>query len=133
MSERKIDLSKLNDYEISMLIIERDTCHNKAQQITDLLNKIGESKKLTDTAFPTQKNEASQLTEPFDLTRLPWKSYKTKENAGPEEAGWIFAKTSGAETLLATLKTKDGQARSGNFDYKLQGQERQFIARTPIK
>jgi hypothetical protein len=67
------------------------------------------------------------------LVELPFISYKTKETAKEKEAGWIFANTKGAEALLATLKSKDGKARVGNFDYQLQGKEKQFISRKPMK
>ena len=134
MSEHKPDLSKLTDYEFSMLIIERNICNYKAEQIDELLNKIGEAKGLsTAEKSAAPLNQQSQLPGSFELNKLPWKSYKTKENAGPEEAAWIFAKTSGAEALVATLKTENGQAKIGSYEYQLQGKEHQFIARTPVK
>ena len=39
----------------------------------------------------------------------------------------------GAEALLATLKSKDGKVTIGSFEYQLQGNARQFVARNPIK
>jgi hypothetical protein len=41
MTEQKINLSKLTHYEISILIIEKNACNYKAEQITELLNKVG--------------------------------------------------------------------------------------------
>jgi hypothetical protein len=133
MSEHKVDFSKLTDYEILILIIERNACNYKAEQITELLNKIGESKELKNTTQPNEKDQAQQLPGSNDLNELPWKSYKTKEKAEPTEAGWIFAKTEGANALLATIKTNGGKAQIGDYEYQLQGPERQFIARKPIK
>jgi hypothetical protein len=133
MNEHEIDLSKLSDYEISMLIIKRNTCNYKAEQITELLNKIGESKELTSTTPSNENKQTQQLLGSTDFNQLPWKSYKTKEKAEPTEAAWIFSKTSGAEALLATIITNGGKAQLGIFEYQLQGSERQFIARKPIK
>lgn len=47
MSERKsqvpqVDVSRLSDLEIAMLIIERDVAQFKAERIDELLNKVGE-------------------------------------------------------------------------------------------
>lgn len=133
MSGHKLDFSKLTDYEISMLIIERNSCNYKAEQITELLNKVGESKGLTDTASSNENEQAQKLSGSNDFNELPWKSYKTKEKAEPTEAGWIFSNATGAEALLATIKTNGGKAQIGDFEYQLQGPERQFIARKPIK
>ena len=60
MNEYEINLSKLSDYEISILIIERNSCNYKAEQITELLNKIGESKGLTNTAPSNEKEQAQK-------------------------------------------------------------------------
>jgi 16S rRNA C1402 N4-methylase RsmH len=80
-SEHKVNLSKLTDYEISMLTIERNACNYKAEKITELLNKVGESKELTNIASSNEKEQAQQLPGSKDLNELPWKSYKTKEKA----------------------------------------------------
>jgi hypothetical protein len=50
MSARTADPINLNDYEIAILIIERDACYSKAQQIDELLNKIGQAKGFSDAA-----------------------------------------------------------------------------------
>jgi len=132
--EQNIDFSKLTDFEISMLIIERDNCQHKAEQIDELLNKIGEAKGYSDAGKtpPPIKNEPSQLPG-TDFDKLPWKSYQTKQAAKPDEAAWIFSNAQGAEALLSTLKSKDGKATIGSSEYQLQGAERQFIARKPVK
>jgi hypothetical protein len=44
-----------SDYEISMLIIERDACYTKAQAIDELLNKIGQAKGYADALEPMSK------------------------------------------------------------------------------
>lgn len=133
-SENKVDLSKLNDVEISKLIIERNCANFRKEQFEELLNKIGDAKGYSD-ADKTKSiihNESGQLQVP-DFDKLSWKSYKTKQVAGPTEAAWIFVNTQGAEALLSTLKSKDGKAKIGNFEYQLQGSDHQFISRKPVK
>ena len=85
---------------------------------------------LAGTSIMEQKRDVLPGSE--DLTKLPWKSYQTKETAKENEAAWVFANTKGAESLLALLKTKD-KATIGNFTYELQGKEKQFISRKPVK
>jgi hypothetical protein len=83
---------------------------------------------------PVKNNiEKEQPLPGTDLLKLPWKSYKTKQDAKEDEAAWIFSNTAGAEVLLATLKAKNGNANIGSFDYQLQGKEKQFISRKPVK
>jgi len=41
---KEADVSKLSDFEISILVIERDTAQFKAERIDELLNKVGEAK-----------------------------------------------------------------------------------------
>ncbi len=125
MSEHNIDYSKITDFELSLLIIERDSCHYKAQQITELLNKIGVSKGIT--------NSIPYTAGAADFSNLPWKSYKTKETAFSDEAAWIFSNQPNAENLLTQLKSTGGKVRIGDFEYQLQGKEGQFIARKPSK
>jgi hypothetical protein len=87
---------------------------------------------------PTTK-QAPQLPQldPDELAKLPWKNYKTKEDCKPDEAGWIFRNTKGAEAL-ADLIEKQGkgavvQIGAHRFDVKFSGAEKQFIGRDPEK
>jgi len=133
MMETKFDPSKISDFEIAMIYAEINCCYHRIEQLSEIINKVGEVKGYSDTAKTTAtKNYSSQLQE-SDLIKLPWKSYKTKQAADPEEAGWIFSNFPGAEALVSTLKAKAGKAKIGNFEYQLQGAERQFIARKPVK
>jgi hypothetical protein len=84
------------------------------------------------TQMAKQEMKSEELPR-ADLAKLPWKSYQTKQDAKENEAAWIFSNTAGAEALLATLKAKDGKTRMGDFDYQIQGQEKQFISRKPVK
>jgi hypothetical protein len=40
--ENKIDVSKITDYEIAILLIDRNNCLSKANEINELLGRIGE-------------------------------------------------------------------------------------------
>jgi hypothetical protein len=127
------DSSKLNDFELAMISVEINCCYHRIEQLNELLNKVGEVKECLDTGKASHQtaNEPNQTTTDFD--KLPWKSYKTKQDAKTDEAAWIFANTKGAETLLATLKSNNEKVQLGNFEYSVQGPERQFIARKPVK
>lgn len=134
MTEIKFDPSKISDFELAMISAEINCCYHRIEQLSEILNKTGEAKGYFDAgkAPPQSKNEPGQLPG-TDFDKLPWKSYKTKQAAGPEEAAWIFSNAQGAEALLSTLKSKDGKTTIGTFEYQLQGPERQFIARKPVK
>jgi len=72
-----------------------------------------------------------------ELANLPWKTYHTKMPCKPDEAGWIFRNTKGAEAL-ADLIEKQGrpvQVQIGNYKFKVRfsGAQSQFIGRSPIK
>jgi hypothetical protein len=136
LGENKLNFSTLTDYEISMLIIERNTCHYKIEQIEELLKRIEKAKGFSDdektSPVTSNKSESKQLPGP-DFDKLPWMSYKTKQAAGPNEAAWIFYNTEGAEALRAIMNANVGDAKIGNFEYQRQGPEGKFIARKPIK
>ena len=74
---------------------------------------------------------------PQELGKLPWKTYKSKEDCKPDEAGWIFTNTQGAEALADLIKKqgKEAVVQIGNhaFDVKFSGAEKQFIGRAPSK
>jgi len=85
-------------------------------------------------AIPSQ---ALPQLDPDELAKLPWKTYKTKTDCKPEEAGWIFRNTLGAEAL-ANLIEKQGkgtpvQIGPNKFECSFSGAERQFISRKPVK
>jgi hypothetical protein len=75
--------------------------------------------------------------DPDELAKLPWKTYRTKEDCKPQDAGWIFRNTKGAEAL-ADLIEKQGkgvtvQIGQHRFEVKFSGADSQFIGRAPIK
>lgn len=62
MSEKpQIDIAKFSDFEISMLIIERDSAQFKAERIDELLNKYGRAKGLVDAK--KEKQPTSYVNE----------------------------------------------------------------------
>ena len=131
MTALKIDFLKLTDFEISMLIIERDSSQFKVERIDELLNKVGQAKGFTEaTKISSPKQDGLPGTD--DLSKLPWKSYATKESAKPEEAAWLFANTPGTEVLLAELKTRD-KVQINSFEFTLSGRKKQFISRKTVK
>jgi len=98
------------------------------------------------TAAPTEKPTSKPAAmpspqlpqlDPAELAELPWRTYKTKENCKPDEAGWIFRNTPGAEALadLIVQLGKDAIVQMGayKFEVKFSGAERQFISRKPVK
>lgn len=84
----------------------------------------------------TSAPKRNQLN-PQELEKLPWKTYKSKEDCKPNEAGWIFTNTQGAEALSDLIKKQGKEATvqigAYKFDVKFSGTEKQFIGRTPAK
>jgi len=75
--------------------------------------------------------------DPDELTKLPWKTYRTKQDCKPEEAGWIFRNTKGAEALADLIEKQDKgaivQMGPHKFEVKFSGEQKQFIGRAPVK
>jgi len=89
------------------------------------------------TSKPVKAPVKVPQLDPDKLAELPWKNYRTKQPCKPDEAGWIFANTPGAEAL-ADLIEKQGngvivQIGPYKFELKFSGSERQFIGRAPVK
>jgi len=68
------DLSKIPDFDIWLLIIERDTCQFKKERIDELLNKIGEVKGFADSEKlkqpPVKAGSAAVLEQTFSTLRF---------------------------------------------------------------
>ena len=72
MIESKIDVAKITDYEIAVLLIDRNNCLYKATEINELLNKIGEAKGYIENQnYAQDKSAAAQeltfTTLKFDI------------------------------------------------------------------
>jgi hypothetical protein len=81
---------------------------------------------------------ATPAAKPSDeLEKLPWKTYKSKADCKPDEAGWIFRNTQGAETLAALINREGKktvvQIGAYKFEVKFSGAEKQFIGRSLLK
>jgi hypothetical protein len=113
----------LTSKEVDFMIKLRDAFSMLAGTPNEYLNSL----------VPEEVREESPACLPGteNLTNFPWKSYKTKQPANPDEAAWIFSNIQGAETLLATLKTSDKAVR-GDFEYQLRANGK-FIARKQLK
>jgi hypothetical protein len=72
-----------------------------------------------------------------EIEKLPWKTYNSKEDCKPNEAGWIFTNTPGAEVLSDFIEKQGKEAvvqiGAYNFDIRFSGAEKQFIGRAPVK
>ncbi len=129
--DANFDASDLTPCDIEKIKHKRGMHQREVDYYQELLTAYGKAKGYIDknSDFEADKNPARN--EVFD--KLPWRSYVTKQAADPEEAAWIFSNTQGAESLVSTLKAKDGKATIGRFEYQLQGPEQKFIARKPAK
>lgn len=91
-----------------------------------------DAKRQIASIFEVKGVSTTELPGSEKLAELPFISYKTKEHAKENEAGWIFANSKGAEALVSVLKTKD-KAKIGLFEYSFSGKEKRFISRKPVK
>jgi hypothetical protein len=66
-----VDLSKISDFEISVLVIERDVAQYRVERLDELLNKIGEKKGYINSA---KKESSSQPDHPEVYERLNWEN-----------------------------------------------------------
>jgi hypothetical protein len=62
----QIDVSKLTDFEISLLILERDVSQYRVERYDELLNRIGEAKGFVEAEKPT----AYVLEETFTINKF---------------------------------------------------------------
>lgn len=71
---------KASDFEVSLLIIERDTCQYKKERLDELLNKIGEARGYADvekkaSVAPEAKNDPAAVNE-LTFTMLKFEAQK---------------------------------------------------------
>lgn len=74
ISKQKIDYSKRSNFEISMRVIERNSCQHKAELIDEFLNKIGEAKGYSKAGKTKSQTKTETLTEMTitSIEDLPW-------------------------------------------------------------
>lgn len=104
MSEKEtVDVSKLSEFEISILLIERDTAQFKAERIDALINKYGRVK-----GFVDAEKKGSELSPFVDETTFyilkfePQKGERLGEFAVADKASNIPDKFSQAYGILRT-------------------------------
>ena len=119
-------------YEIEASIENSAELESAKANLCGLIDGWLSPQKPATTATPKR----TQLN-PQELEKLPWKTYKSKEDCKPNEAGWIFTNTQGAEALSDLIKKqgKEAVVQIGDyrFDVKFSGAEKQFIGRAPAK
>jgi hypothetical protein len=64
---KQIDVPKLNDLEISLLLIERDVAQYRMERIDELINNIGEAQKLAETLEKEPKDTRRWNWNPNDI------------------------------------------------------------------
>lgn len=119
---------KLSDFEVSMLIIERDACQYKKERIDELLNKVGAAKGLTDA----EKEKVTKPAAPeaaLDVSKLFWEKkqgekgeYKqTSEKANQNCDVW--------KQLKAKVKEHKGFWQNGDYKFWFHQQDEGVIDR----
>jgi len=117
-------------YEIEVIIEDPGELEVTKANIAGLINGWLSSPK------PGAKAPLPQL-DPDELAKLPWRTYKEKEPCKPDQAGWIFRNTNGAEALADLIEKQGNGARvqigSYKFECKFSGDQKQFIGRALSK
>ena len=90
MSDRKIDLSKLSDFELSMLIIKRNVRQYEVEQIDEFLNKIGEAKGFSDAGKQTSAS-AEAKGEPAAVQEITFTTLKFEPQKGTQLGDYEIA------------------------------------------
>jgi len=67
----QIDVSKITDFEISLLLLERDVSQYRVERFDDLLNKIGEAK-----GFAEAENKPASFVPEQTFLTLKWEPAK---------------------------------------------------------
>jgi len=95
-SKPQVDVSNLTDFEISMLVLERDVSQYRVERIDELLNKIGETKGFADAekkpiaTFVPQETFTILKFEPAKGERLGEFEVAHKNNNLPDKWSHAF-------------------------------------------
>ena len=86
----KPDYSKISDFEISVVLAERDIAQYRVERLDQILGAIGQAKGFEDSANQKKVTErkSKQQTEAskeekkldFDPEKLPWENIEAKDN-----------------------------------------------------
>lgn len=95
-SKAQVDMSNLTDFEISLLVLERDVSQYRVEKIDELLNKIGEAKGFADAekkhaaAFVPEETFTILKFEPAKGERLGEFEVAHKNNNLPDKWSHAF-------------------------------------------
>lgn len=124
----------LSDFEVSILVIERNTCQFKAEQIDALLNKVGETKGFADAEKP-KTEPAAVKEETFSILKFePQQGAKIGEYEVAYKANNIEDKWTHAHNVLRNSNATINDRYHGQgyqFAYWLYGENK--IYRQKVK
>jgi hypothetical protein len=112
-----------SDFEVQMLIIERNCSNYRMEQIDELLNRIGEAKGLQDAAKTqtASKGPSPAAVQELAFTALKWDAqqggkigeYEIAAKAGNDTAKW----TAAHEILSEAKATIKDRYRGQGYQY----------------
>lgn len=120
----------LSDFEIQMLILERNACQYKVEQIDELLNKIGEAKGLQDSSSHQTSHISKVTVQELAFSVLKWLpqegekigAFETTSKADSDQVKWSTAYD---ELKKAGATIKDRYHGTGyQYSYWLFGQDK---------
>jgi hypothetical protein len=119
-------------YEIEVSVENLDELEADKAKLCELIDSWLSMPKPSKRTAPK-----SPQPDPVELEKLPWKTYQYKEACEPDEAGWIFRNTQGAEALADLINKADKETvieiGIHKFEVKFSGKEKQFIGRALLK
>jgi len=119
------------EVDLSTLEQTDKTVEDSKKLVENLIDKWIEE----EIAVASAMKEVAKVPE-MDVGELgdfPWKTFKTKEQCQPHEAGWIMRNFEGATKLEEALEKAKGPLVIGEFEYSFSGDRQQFINRKPKK
>jgi hypothetical protein len=79
LTARTPDYSKFTDFEISLLVAERDIAQYRVERLDQILSSVGQAKGFED-ATKQEKTVKEDKKLDFDAEKLPWENIEAKEN-----------------------------------------------------
>jgi hypothetical protein len=123
MNEKKEqDAPKLTDFELELLVIERDVAHYRVERLDDLLNRVGVAQGYADASKP--KEEATQ-----DFSKLPWEAKQGEKGAYEQTSERACQNSDLWKNLKAELKDHRGFWQNGGYKYWIHHGEETIIDR----
>jgi len=120
----QIDVTKITDFELSLLMIERDTAQFKAGLIDELLNSVGQARGLLDA-----QKEGPQETKELDLARLPWEKRQGEKGEYEQTSERASQNSDVWKQLKAKLKEHKGFWQNSGYKFWFHQQDETVIDR----